>query len=223
MLKALFFQSWYIYNLGGIEHCLLYYRWSKLLHSLLGLTALFSPFFHTRQKCSLSEQSPLYRNRNSSVFISDVPFSPVIVESVSRARVRPSVMSLQRHFRLPDLVMEDPFILKGTVPAILLSKVNYQQWVKLGQATAENQASRSMRLLRKQLCHTIPLCFCSSLRFISFVVALSFQASSHQRFMKRRNGCRESCLSTNWSISAQLKPANGECKCNLVTTGLLEI
>ncbi len=42
-----------------------------------------------------------------------------------------------------------------------------------------------------------PHCFCSSSRFIKFVVSLSFQSSLHQRFTTRPNGCRESCSGVN--------------------------
>ncbi len=51
-----------------------------------------------------------------------------------------------------------------------------------------------------------PSCFCSGLCFISFVVALSFKSSLHQRFTTRPNGCREICSGVNWSVSARFKP-----------------
>ncbi len=74
---------------------------------------------------------------------------------------------------------------------------------------SRNQASCSVRLLTKQLCHTLPSLF--SLRLVFYFVCcrpLSFKASLHQRFTTRPNGCRESCSGVNWSVSARLKPAN---------------
>ncbi len=53
-----------------------------------------------------------------------------------------------------------------------------------------------------------PPCFYSGWCFISFV-ALSFESSLHQRFVTRQSGCRKSCSRENWSVSAQLKPADG--------------
>ncbi len=42
------------------------------------------------------------------------------------------------------------------------------------------------------------------LTFYSFVVALCFKASAHQRFAMRQNGSRESHSGVNWPVSAQL-------------------
>ncbi len=79
-----------------------------------------------------------------------------------------------------------------------------------------------MRVLRRQFHCTLPSVF--ALPRVLFVVALSFMASLHQRFMKRPNGCRESCSTVNRSVSARLKPADSVACCSVcqVARGQLE-
>ncbi len=97
---------------------------------------------------------------------------------------------------------------------LLYTNINYVfkcKTKKVRWATFGNQASCSMRLIRKQLGCILPSLFFSC---VLCCLLFSFNSSLHQRFMTRPNGCRESCSGVNWSVSARLKPADGDtCRC----------
>ncbi len=84
--------------------------------------------------------------------------------------------------------------------------------------TFANKKTLTLTHIQITLCNTwfkfkasvgsVPPCFYTSSCFILFVVALSFRASLHQRFITRQNCCRDSCSGVNWSISARFKWAD---------------
>ncbi len=105
-----------------------------------------------------------------------------------KCRWAKKTMRKQGHAKLQEIYFE---IFWRT--CYYVNKCIFVRILKLRQATAENQASCSMR-------HPPP-CLGPL-----FVVTLSFMASLHQRFMIRWNGCGEGCSCVNWSVSARLKP-----------------
>ncbi len=102
------------------------------------------------------------------------------------------------------------FNLKPPTTKIASEKASIVTWLSIKAGIGNcSQASCRMRLLRRQLRCTLPSLFLLQPLFISFIVALSFKTSLHQKFRMRLNGCRESCSGVNWSISARLKLADG--------------
>ncbi len=97
---------------------------------------------------------------------------------------------------------------------LLMSNKNWQRYVwaslemvmPFHKLKSQCKVSYSRCILGKIFNSTVPPSSLFLIRFRLCCCSLSFEASLHQRVTTRPNGCRRSCSSVNWFVSAWLKP-----------------